>query len=519
MLGNVLGYRTWVKWGNDSLTVPVSSSTQSLGLAGLVKTYGGEDRTPRYRRLRDAFTTLIEAGEMQGGEMLPSSRVLADELGLSRNTVNRAYRELVAEGFVEAIDRVGYVVNSGLGSAAGDVLDWVEDPPLPRLDWESRLDGIQVSAGDATKPADWRDYPYPFVVGPGPESFPTGAWTRAMRTALRKEHRGPSLHNLVDRDDPLLVEHIRDTILPPRGIEADRAEILVTLGSQHGIHLVAEALLSPGTRVGVEEPGYPDARDIFTRQGAETVPMPVDEEGITISGRMSGLDMLFVTPGRQFPTNVTMSIGRRRRVLSEGARNGVVIVEDDYESEYCYSHQPPPALKALDSTAGVVYVGSFSKFLAPGLRLGFVVADARLIDCLRRLRHNMLRHPPGIIQRTTALMIEAGDYGRVVRRHRRVLKSKWRTLTDALSELFPWEVRPADGGMSVWVEGPPGLDAGRLAARARATGVVIERGDPCFLSDPRPTNYFQLGFAAIELDAIRPGIERLAVLIEKEALG
>jgi len=495
----------------------VSSRQQSLGLARLVDSVGGEDGTPRYRRVRDALTTLIETGEMRGGDMLPSSRVLADGLGLSRNTVNRAYRELVAEGFVEAIDRVGYVVNSGLGSSSGDVVDWVADPALPPLDWKGRLDGLQVDSEDVTKPADWRSYPYPFVVGPGPESFPTGAWTRAMRTALRKEHRGPSLHNLVDRDDPLLVEHIRKTILPPRGIAADRSEILVTLGSQHGIHLIAEALLGPGSRVGVEEPGYPDARDTFVRQGAQTVPIPVDDQGINVPGRMRGLDMLFVTPGRQFPTNVTMSIGRRRRILSEAARNGVVIVEDDYESEYCYSHQPPPALKALDSTTGVVYVGSFSKFLAPGLRLGFVVSDARLIDCLRRLRHNMLRHPPGIIQRTTALMIEAGDYGRVVRRHRRVLKSKWRTLTDSLSELFPWAVRPTDGGMSVWVEGPPELNAADLAVRARSRGVVIERGDPCFLSDPRPTNFFQLGFAAIEFDAIRPGIERLATLINEEA--
>ena len=495
----------------------MSSRQQSSGLGLLVDSPGGGDGTPRYRRLRDAFTSLIEAGEMEGGEMLPSSRALADELGLSRNTVNRAYRELVAEGFVEAIDRVGYVVNNGLGSASSDVVDWVDDPPLPPLDWDGRLGGIRFDAEDVTKPADWRSYPYPFVVGPGPESFPTGPWTRAMRTALRKEHRGHSLHNLVDRDDPLLVEHIRKTILPPRGIEADRTEILVTLGSQHGIHLVAEALLGPGTRVGVEEPGYPDARDIFARQGAETVPVPVDDQGITVPNRMPDLDLLFVTPGRQFPTNVTMSIGRRRRILSMAARNGVVIVEDDYESEYCYSHQPPPALKALDSTDGVVYVGSFSKFLAPGLRLGFVVSDARLIDCLRRLRHNMLRHPPGIIQRTTALMIEAGDYGRVVRRHRRVLKSKWRTLTDALSELFPWEVSPTDGGMSVWVEGPPDLDAAHLAVRARSRGVVIERGDTCFLSHPRPANFFQVGFAAIDSDAIRPGIERLAALLREEA--
>ena len=489
----------------------MSSRQQSVRLAHLVDFSGGE-AGPRYRKLRDALIQAIEAGEFGGGDMLPSSRALADELGLSRNTVNRAYRELVAEGFVDAIERVGYVINRGLARRPDAVVEPAEHQGRP-LDWDRLLGGSPQDIADPTKPPDWRTYPYPFVVGPGPETFPIGAWTRAMRTALRKEHRGPSLHNLVDRDDPLLVEQIRRTILPSRGIEADGDEILVTLGSQHGIHLVAEALLGIGARVGVEEPGYPDARDIFIRQGAEPVCLPVDEHGVMVPERMSGLDLLFLTPGRQFPTNVTMAIGRRRQILSTAARDGVVILEDDYDSEYCYSRQPPPALKALDTTGRVVYVGSFSKFLAPGLRLGFVVGDARLIGHLRRLRHHMLRHPPGIIQRTTALMMEAGDYGRVIRRHRRVLKSKWRVITEAVSDLFPWDVPQTDGGMSLWVRGPSTLDGADLATRARSEGIVIERGDACFFGRPRPANYFQLGFAAIELEAIRPGIERLAPLL------
>ena len=490
----------------------MSSRQQAVRLASLVDFPGGE-AGPRYRRLRDALSRAIETGELGGGDMLPSSRALADELGLSRNTVNRAYRELVAEGFIEAIERVGYVINHGLANRPAAVLEAARDKHGDSLDWGRILGSSPEGVADVTKPRDWRSYPYPFVVGPGPETFPIGAWTRAMRTALRKEHRGPSLHNLDDRDDPLLVEHIQRTILPSRGIEARRNEILVTLGSQHGIHLVAEALLGVSARVGVEEPGYPDARDIFMRQGAVPVCVPVDEQGITVPERMSGLDLLFVTPGRQFPTNVTMAIGRRRHVLSRAARDDVVILEDDYDSEYCYSRQPPPALKALDTSARVVYVGSFSKFLAPGLRLGFVVGDSRLIGHLRRRRHHMLRHPPGIIQRTTALMMEAGDYGRVIRRHRRVLKSKWRVITDSVSDLFPWEVSPTDGGMSLWVRGPSTLNGADLAERARSVGVVIERGDVCFFGKPRPANYFQLGFAVIELEAIRPGIERLASLL------
>ena len=373
----------------------MNSRQQPSELAHLGETISGENGAPRYRRLRNALTAAIKAGEFGGGDMLPSSRVLADELGLSPNTVNRAYRELVAEGFVEAIDRVVYSINRDLDRPLDGAVRRAEGPALTPFDWDSRLDCSQGGTEAPTKFTDWRNYPFPFVVGPGPESFPTGAWTRAMRTALRKEHRGPSLHNLVDRDDPLLVEQIRRIILPARGIEADETEILVTLGSQHGIHLLAEALLDADARVGVEEPGYPDVRDIFTRQGADMVGLPVDHQGVLVPTRMSGLDLVFVTPSRQFPTNVTMAIGRRRQLLSRAARDGVVIVEDDYDSEYSYSRRPTPALKALDSTGRVVYVGSFSKVPAPGLRLGFVVADRRLIGYLRRLRRYMLRHPPG----------------------------------------------------------------------------------------------------------------------------
>ena len=478
-------------------------------VARLSDSLSEETKKPRYRRIKDGLTRAIERGELPAGEMLPSSRVLADHLDISRNTVNRAYRELAVEGFIEPIERVGYVVNEGLGEGDGGQ-DRDGSSTLPRVRWDERL-GAQADRDDErTRSAGWRSYPYPFVVGPGPEGFPIGSWTRAMRTALREEHRGISLHNLDDQDDPLLVEQIRRTILPARGIAAAPDQVLVTLGTQHGLHLVAEALLGAGSTVGVEDPGYPDARRIFLKQEAKLVPLPVDAHGVAVPESLSGLDMVFVTPGRQFPTNVTMTIGRRRKLLAEAGRDGVLIVEDDYDSEYCYSRRPQPALKALDPVGRVVYVGSFSKFLAPGLRLGFVVADPILIDHLRSLRHHMLRHPPGIIQRTTALMMEVGDYGRVIRRHRRVLRSKWQAITEAGDDVFPWPVPGTDGGMSLWVAGPEDLDADSLAEQALDDGVVIEPGRSCFLGPDRLVRYFQLGFAAIDLEAIRPGIERLA---------
>ena len=469
---------------------------------------------PLYRQLRSALTQAIESGEFSAGELLPSSRALANELGLSRNTVNAAYQEMVAEGFLDSIDRVGYIVNRDLHLHLSNV---AEDVPRARdkIDWDERFTYLADPLGEISKPFNWGEYPYPFVVGqPSTESFPIRAWHRAMRNALGREHQGPSLHDLVDRDDPLLVDQICRTILPSRGIRAEKSEVLVTMGSQHGIHLVARALLGDRSLVGVEDPGYPDARHIFRRQGAALAPLAVDDHGLLIPTEMPNLDLMFVTPSHQYPTNVTMAVGRRQQLLKRAEEDNYLIVEDDYDSEFRYQGTPTPALKASDDTGRVIYVGSFSKFLAPGLRLGFIVGEARLIEHLRELRRYMLRHPPGIIQRSAALMMESGDYVRALRRRRKALKARWETITEAVADCFPWDTSVPTGGVSLWITGPEWLDAVDLADRALTVGVVIESGDVCFLESPPPRNHFRLGFSGIEHDSIRPGIERLASLIE-----
>ena len=333
-----------------------------------------------------------------------------------------------------------------------------------------------------------------------------------MRNALMDEHQGPSLHDLVDTDDPLLVSQIGRTILPSRGINAGPSEILITLGSQHGLHLISKALLGPGSKVGVEEPGYPDARQIFSRQGADLAPLTIDEQGLMLNDD-TRIDLVFVTPSHQYPTNVTMAVGRRQQLLARAENEDFLVIEDDYDSEFRYHGRPTPALKASDDSGRVIYVGSFSKFLAPGLRLGFIVAEAPLIEHLRELRRYMLRHPPGIIQRSAALMMESGDYVRALRRSRKALKQKWETMTEAIATNFPWDTPVTTGGVSVWVEGPPSFDAVDLAERALGEGIVIESGDVCFLEIPPPRNFFKLGFSGIDHDLIEPGIERLASLL------
>ncbi len=472
----------------------------------------GASPQPLYRQLRDGIARAIQEGRHPDEDLLPSSRALAMELGISRNTVNAAYQDLVAEGFLETIPRRGHRVSPELRAQLR--LGNASPRSDHSIEWEDRLEPFQEDVGEITKPSDWDRYPYPFVVGqPDVAAFPAAAWIRAQRAALDGPSRGSSLHDLIDRDDPLLVEMIVSRILPLRGITAAPEQVLITLGSQHGIYMLAGALTGPGSVVGVEEPGYPDARQIFRRQGARLAPLPVDGNGLVLEDReLAGLDAVFVTPSHQYPTNVTMSIGRRHQLLAQGAAHDVMVIEDDYDSEFRYQGTPTPALKALDPGGRVLYLGSFSKFLAPGLRLGYLVADPPLVEHLRERRRYAVRHPSGLLQRTVALMIEQGDYLRSLRRSRKLMKAKWEQAVTSARHHLGFVAEPT-GGLSLWVEGDRRRHAGRLAAAALARGVVIEPGTPCFLTRPAPSHYFRIGFSGIPLERIDQGLSLLGQVV------
>lgn len=472
--------------------------------------------TPLYRQLQRHLANAIDSGELRSGEPLPSSRALAVELGLSRNTVNVTYQELIAEGFVETLPRRGHIIARDLQRHLRSRSD--EDPREP-IDWHEFLQKGDDTFGAISKPAGWSRVPYPFVVGqPDLDMFPTLAWNRALRNALGDDHAPASLNDLVDRDDELLLEALCRHVLPARGISAEPSEVLITIGSQHAIFLVGQALLRSGSVVGVEEPGYPDAKHIFRRAGADLVPLPVDDQGVVVPDSLDGFRAVFVTPSHQYPTNVTLAIGRRQLLLAEAQARDLFVIEDDYDSEFQYRTHPTPSLKALDEVGRVIHLGSFTKFLAPGLRMGYLVAEAPLIEHLRDLRRYMIRHPPGILQRALALMIESGDYSRSVRRVRKRLKAKWERMTEAVSTHLPWTVDLPPGGVSVWLGGPETLDARSVTGTALARGVVVEPGDVCFLADPPPVNYMKLGFSAVHLDAIDPGIKILADVISSDTV-
>ncbi len=466
---------------------------------------------PIYRQLREAIIGAITHGRLRSGEAVPSSRSLAEALGISRSTVNLTYQELVAEGYLVSEQRVGFLVHPDLDRSEP------ESSLAPAVvDWSRRVVDFGDFLAHLRKPAGRHSCDYPFVVGaPDPELFPTSDWRRAVRQTMTEEHLPAVIFDHIDTDDPLLVELVCGEVLAARGVEASSDEVLITLGTQNGLHLAAAALVHPGDRVGVENPGYPDTAHIFTRAGAELVPCPVDEQGIDI-GEQS-LSLVVVTPGHQYPTNVTLSAARRRHLLARADADDLVVIEDDHNSELRHRGQPASALKSADHSGRVVHLGSFSKYFGPGLRLGYVVAAPELISKMRDIRRYTVRHPPGLSTRAMALFIAEGSYTKGMRRVRATMKDRWEIAVDAVNRHLGWDVSFPTGGASLWIEGPDWLDATSLIETAIGQGVFVESGAACYLTDPVPNHVIRLGLSGISTERIEPGIEKLARIINQQS--
>ncbi len=305
--------------------------------------------------------------------------------------------------------------------------------------------------------------------------------------------------------------------MPRRGIKAAPSEILITLGAQNALYMIAELLAGPGRVLAVENPGYVDTRNIFALNGTDVRPIPVDQEGVVVDHRLDRAACVYVTPSHQSPTTVTLPLERRIALLERAHKSDFLVVEDDYEAEANFLHAPTTALKAMDRSGRVIYIGSFSKYLGPGLRMGYMVASEDFIHEARMLRRLMLRHPPTNNQRTLALFIAGGHYDALVHRLQRDFRIRWETMREGLARFLPtFAPRPSYGGTSFWLEGPKSLDTDVLARQALAEGIVIEPGSVHFLSKKPPRNFMRLGFSSMEPGRIAPGLEALSQVIDKK---
>lgn len=437
---------------------------------------------------------------------MPSSRKLAEHLGVARMTVTLAFQELVDQGFLETQNRSGYLVAD---------TEAIPKLPVPEASqavesssvWSSVLSENLRSRRRVIKPRDWRSLPYPFVFGEMDTSiFKHTAWRECVRQAMGTRDFEAMAGNDAT-DDPLLVDYILSRMLPRRGISAHRDQVLITVGAQNALWLAIELLTRSPLKAVCENPCYPDTLQALRWCGADVTTVDVDAEGLPPDDIPLGTQAVFVTPSHHAPTGATMPRKRRERLLEQARDRDFVIVEDDYEFEMSFLEPPSPALKAIDRDQRVLYAGSFSKALFPGLRLGYLVGPEQVIAEAKELRAMMLRHPPGHLQRSAAYFLAQGHYDLLIRDMRRTFAKRRTAAVEALQRTDLHMAGAAQfGGTSLWIKAPDGTDTEMLAKDLWIDGVVIEPGAPFFSGRDQPTEYFRLGYSSIPVDRIAEGI-------------
>lgn len=460
-------------------------------------------------QLRRQIIGGVLEGRFRPGERLPSSRQLAAHLGVARVTVAQAFAELVATDYLTSRDRSGHFISDQIDTA---LVMSAPAPKAPGFDWSLHIDGRYGRAQRTDRVSDWRRYRYPFVYGQAdPQLVDLAAWRDCAIRALGQREFAPMTGDLYGEDDPELVDYIARHILPRRGIRARADEILLTLGAQNGLWLVAQILLRGGGACAIEDPCYPGMREILSHTRAQILPVTVDAQGLPPRAVPAGIRAVFTTASHQCPTNSTMPLERRRELLRLAQAQGFAVIEDDYEFEMSFAGSSSPALKAIDEAGAVIYIGSFSKSVFPGLRLGYVVADPRVIAEARALRGLILRHPPGMLQRTLTNFLSLGHYDAQMNRMRRAYAARRQVMAEELSRhgLVANESGGA-GGSSFWMTVPHGVDSAKLGHVLREREVLIEPGAPFFAQNAQGAGFYRLAYSSIPVERIPEGVARIA---------
>lgn len=462
---------------------------------------------PLQLQLRRQIVLAVHEGRLRPGERMPSSRALSAHLGVGRITVSQAYGDLVATDYLISRGRSGYFISDRVGG-----LGQVAAPePGPRFDWAAQLDGRFRAARRKDRPIGWRSYPYPFIYGQTDDRLiDHAAWRECAVQALGRRDLGALSDDQYDGDDPELVDFIIRHLLPRRGIKAHPEEILLTLGAQNALWLICDILLSRGATCALEEPFYPGLHEILATHDARVLPVPIDADGLPPQAIPDGVSVVFTSPSHQCPTNRTMPRARRDALLRLADARGFAVVEDDYEFEISFVGATSPALKAMDRSGAVIYIGSFSKSVFPGLRLGYIVADPAFVAEARALRGMMLRHPPGHVQRTMAYFLSLGHYDRQLNRMRKTYAARRAITADALARHGLDAGQAGAGGSSFWLATPAGVDSDALARALQPQGVLIEPGRPFFRQRENGAGFYRLAYSSIPAGDIDEGIRRIA---------
>lgn len=471
------------------------------------------DAGPLFRQIERQLREAIEHGHYPPGTRLPATRQLAESLGVSRITVKNAYAELASDGLIGPREGSGTYVLAPVWPASPTPLTIAaEDWPLWQQEALARLPARSVAAEPAgpAHPA-----PIAFTGAGDARLFPVQEFMHALNGVIRHGGRDVLAYGSLDAPCPALC-HTIALMLANNGIRCEDDEVLLTSGSQQALALICQALLQRGDAVLVEQPTYDLALDLFRTLGLKPIGVPMDAEGM-ITDELERLlqqhrpRLLYTMPNFQNPSGACLSGERRRHLLKLADRYNLPVVEDDYAGDLRYEGRSQPTLRQLDPGGRVIHVGSFSKMLMPGLRVGFLVARGPIREVLARCKQVTDLTSSPLLLHGLARFMSLGRYQAHLRRAGRAYRERRNALLSSLATRLPdWSVSPPQGGLFAWLRLPDSLDADALLAQARISGVLFAPGGRFFINPEQGRHFIRLNFAARTPDEIALGIARLA---------
>lgn len=473
-----------------------------------------------HEQLYDGVRQAILSGALSGGQRVPSSRELAELLDISRSTVTDCYEQLLAEGYFEARAGSGTFVTRQLSNKGKQVARVSPRAARPQASHIllSRFGKALAAAHEELSRPEFEISFYGWR--PAFDEVPITQWTRVQ--GRRSRRINPAL--LDYGQDPLgyqpLREAIAHSVSRSRGLRCTADQVMVVLGLQQACDLVARIHLDPGDVVAVENPGYTQAWSVFTMQGAKVLPIPVDESGLQVDQLAKNAarraKLVYLTPSHQFPTGAVMPLQRRLSLLSWAAKNGAIILEDDYDSEYRYNGKSIPALKGLDESECVTYAGTFTKTMFPALSLAYLVLPPKLVPVYARARALASDQPPLPLQDAMAEFIEEGHLDRHIKRMRALYEERRAALVNSLNKHFGERavIRGDNAGLHLLVQLKTKMSDIEITQRAAKAGVgIISTAE--YYSGKGPSGEFILGYGNLTERKIEEGVKRLAKALAK----
>lgn len=452
-----------------------------------------KDKTPLYEQLYLKIRGLITEGELVEGEKLPSERGLAANLQISRNTVTLAYEQLYAEGYVEVRPQSGYYVNK-----------------IDRINSEKKEEFTDIK-NESVNPEPEYEYDFsPFSLCK--ESFPYRMWDRLYRQCMRD--RGEELFNLGERQgDMKLRVAIAKYLFGYRGLSVKPENMIIGAGTGYLLQLL-EHLIDEKSIIAMENPTYMQAYRIFSSLNREVYPINLDENGLKVEElKRSEAKAVYLTPSHQFPTGVVMPIKRRKEILGWAAGEDRYIIEDDHDSEFRYKGLPIPPMKAIDTGNKVVYLGTFSRTIAPAIRIGFMVLPDGLLKVYRKKLAFLACTVPRIDQAVLTEFILGGHYERHINKARKIYKSRHDKLISSL-KVFGDKVKIMGGnaGMHLMVKFKFDMTDEEVVSRAEKSGIKLVGLSKHRIGESPEGGeaYILIGYGNISEDRIEEGIKILA---------